>query len=109
MAGSSGKFVLSWSHHKWTGWRRSIVVVAEEVGSTTAWVTTTTAELDIQLLVGAIAATIAVKVALTLFIQLSGGVASRHDFDKRPGANSGARWVDVPLAERPSMVLWVRG
>lgn len=53
------------------------MVVAEEVGRAGTRVAAAT-ELNIELFIVAIAAAIAVEVALALFVELCGGIASRH-------------------------------
>jgi hypothetical protein len=80
-AGSrTGEVVLITPSHdeRAGGW--AAVVVVQEVGHATAGVAayTTTAQLKVELLIVAVAAAVAVEVALTLLIELCGGVASRH-------------------------------
>jgi hypothetical protein len=79
-SGAGKVVVVTPSHHQGAGgW--AVVVLAQEVWHAAARVRgdTGAAQLEVEVFVVALAAVaIAVEVALTLFIELSGGVASRH-------------------------------
>jgi hypothetical protein len=83
---------------------RAVVVLAEEVGGTASGVrASAAAQLEVKLLVVAIAAvSIAVEVALSLLIELSGWVASRRHCAAKRQVSDGRGvwwWGDVPLSQ----------
>lgn len=93
-AGASGELVVSRADHHLPGRVGAVVVVVQEVGHTAPGVAATAStQLDIELLIVALAAiAAAVEIALALLIQLGGRVASRHGVGEQQQVTGSGGW-----------------
>ena len=101
--------VVTASHHQRAGgW--AVVVLAKKVGHAAAGVrggSAATAQLEVELLIVAVAAvTVAIEIALTLFIELCGGVAARHGAGS--SRRAAARGEQIRRGEREGEVMVVK-